>query len=74
MLGRGDSKKYKAFDKKNQRTVMITRTPLDEDPMSAPHERDNLFRCSYPFIAKYYGAIVKDNELWVCIWIRTAYD
>lgn len=74
MLGRGDSKKYKAFDRKNQRTVMLTRTPLDEDPRDVPNERDNLFQCSYPFIAQYYGAIVKDNELWVCIWQRAAYD
>ena len=74
MLGRGDSKKYKAFDRKNHRTVMITRTPLDEDRRDVPNERDNLFQCSYPFIAQYYGAIVKDNELWVCIWQRAAYD
>ena len=53
---------------------MITRTPLDEDKMSAPHERDNLFQCSCPFIAQYYGAVVKDNELWVCIWKRAAYN
>ena len=46
---------------------MITRTPLDEDPRDVPNERDNLFQCSYPFIAQYYGAIVKENELWVCI-------
>ena len=68
MICRGNSKRYKAFDRRNNRTVMITKTPLVKNDTDVQREREVLKMATCPYIAQYFGRIVSGNEQWVRNW------
>ena len=65
MRGRGFGEVYKAFDKGSGVYVAVKKTRLLESDADLRSESELLMKCNSPFIARYNGAIRKENELWV---------
>jgi serine/threonine kinase 3 len=67
-LGEGNfGSVYKAYHKESGNIVAIKVVPITSDIDSLRKEIQILKQCKCPYIVRYFGSYLKDNDLWLII-------